>query len=73
VSDAEVQAVRVGPGSYLLAAEQIHVGLVFVVAGQRYEVIGEPTAIGGDRYFAAVRRPDGGRLTAQLQVGHKVS
>lgn len=69
----EVPAVRVAPGSYLLAADRVDVGLVFVVDGERYEVTGQPAAIGGDRYMAVVRRPDGGQLTAQLQIGRRVN
>ncbi|MFB6726744.1 hypothetical protein ACFCV3_41625 [Kribbella sp. NPDC056345] len=66
--EAEVAAVRVAPGSYRLQAGRICVGLVFVVDGDRYEVTGQPAPIGSDRYMAVVRRPDGGRLTAQLEA-----
>jgi hypothetical protein len=67
-----VDAVRVGIGQFLLAAERVDVGLVFVVDGARYEVVGEPSNIGGDRYLATVRGP-AGDLTAQLNVGHRVN
>ncbi|WP_328321862.1 hypothetical protein OHA70_25530 [Kribbella sp. NBC_00382] len=67
-----VSAVRVGIGQFLLAAERVVAGLVFVADGDRFEVIGEPMAIGGDRYLATVRGP-AGDLTAQLNVGHRVN
>jgi hypothetical protein len=38
-----------------------------------HPAVGPPAAIGGDRYMAVVRRPGGAQLTAQLQVGHRVS
>ncbi|MFI5712929.1 hypothetical protein [Kribbella sp. NPDC051620] len=67
-----VSAVRVGIGQFLLAAEHVDVGLVFLADGDRFEVVGEPTNIGGDRYLATVRGP-AGDLTAQLIVGHRVN
>lgn len=66
-----VAAVRVGPGHFLLAAERVTSGLVFIVDGARFEVLGEPVSIGGDRFLATIRGPIG-QLSAQLQVGHRV-
>lgn len=68
---APVDAVRVGPGQFLLAAERVTGGLVFIVAGARFEVVGEPVSIGGDRFLATVQGPNG-QLSAQLNVGHRV-
>jgi hypothetical protein len=75
LSDVPVDAVRAGPSEFLLAAQRVDVGLVFVVAGdqfEEFEVVGEPTNIGGDRYLAIVRGP-AGELRAQLTVGHRVN
>lgn len=69
---APVDAVRIGPGRFLLAAERIDPGLVFIVDGARFEVIGEPVSIGRDRFLATVRGPIG-QLSAQLQIGHRVA
>lgn len=67
-----VDAVRVGPGQFLLAAERVTAGVVFIVEGARFEVLGEPVSIGGGRLLATVRGPIG-QLNAQLQVGHRVA
>lgn len=68
---AAVDAVRIGPGQFLLAAELVALGLVFVVDGDRFEVVGQPVDIGAGHYLATVQGP-AGQLTARLQVGRRV-
>jgi hypothetical protein len=67
-----VDAVRVGPGQFLLAAEGVTIGLLFAVGGARFEVVSEPVNIGSGQFIATVRGPTG-QLSAQLTVGHRVS
>ena len=70
-----VDAVRVGPGQFLLAAEHVDVGLAFATAGQTFKVVSRPVDVGRGRFLATVDLVDGpgaGRqLTVQLQVGRR--
>jgi hypothetical protein len=66
-----VDGIRVGPGQFLLAAEMVELGLVFVIDGDRFEVVGQPVDVGAGRYLATVQG-SAGQLTAQLQVGRRV-
>jgi hypothetical protein len=76
MSNAAVDAARIGPGQLLLAADRIAVGLLFAVANEIFEVVGQPVDIGAGRYLATVRTTTGPKpgseLTAQLQVGYEV-
>jgi hypothetical protein len=47
-----VEAVRTAPGQFILAAEDIHLGLEFICRGERYLIIGEPWFIGPRHAFA---------------------
>jgi hypothetical protein len=71
-----IEAVRIGPGQFLLAAETLRSTTVFRVGDEIFEVASEPVAVGGGRYFATVEirsgPASGRRLTAQLQVGRRV-
>jgi sarcosine oxidase gamma subunit len=71
-----VEAVRVGPGQFLLAAERIEMGLTFATAGQTFEIVSRPVDVGSGRFLATVNLvagPGAGRqLTVQVQVGPRV-
>lgn len=71
-----VEAVRVGPGQFLLASERVEIGLMFATAGQTFEVVSRPVDIGSGRYLATVdlvAGPGAGRqLTVQVHVGPRI-
>ncbi|ONI75826.1 hypothetical protein BWI15_08415 [Kribbella sp. ALI-6-A] len=65
-----VEAVRVGPGQFLLAAEraEVEIGLVFATAGQTFEVVSRPVDVGSGRYLATVNLMAGPGAGRQLTV-----
>ncbi|WP_112237837.1 hypothetical protein [Kribbella monticola] len=71
-----IEAVQVGAGRFLLAAEAIAAGALFAVGDQTFRVVSEPVPVGGATYLAnitATQGPRAGRLiTAALQVGRQV-
>ncbi|MEU0095587.1 hypothetical protein [Kribbella sp. NPDC006257] len=71
-----VEAVRVGPGQILLAAERVTVDLMFATAGQTFRIVSPPVDVGGGKYLATLVETagpsEGRQLTAQLQVGRRV-
>jgi hypothetical protein len=68
-----VEAVRTAPGQFILAAEDIHVGLEFICRGERYLVIGEPWFIAPGHAFARVSvlkgHNAGEQFTLELRAG----
>ncbi len=67
--DVPVDAVRVGPGQFLLATDRVDVDvdLIFATAGQTFRVITPPVNVGRGRYLPTVDLIDGpgGRRSAQ--------
>jgi hypothetical protein len=71
-ADGPVEAVRVGPGDFILAAEQVELGTRFIVGGRTYEVVSVPRIVATQRYLANVQPLDhGGPFGAFLRVGTK--
>lgn len=71
-----VQAVRVGPVRFMLAAERITLGMRCTTGDQVYEVVSDPVTVGTGTYLTSVLlvgNPAGDRhLTVQLQIGRQV-
>jgi hypothetical protein len=71
--DKVVQALRGGPGVFILQAEQVHPGDFFQVDGERFEVGSELVPIGTGVFLAQVLTEDGRTLGVQLHVGRRVN
>ena len=73
--DAEtpLDAVRIGPGQFLLDVEGVEAGTVFALEGRCFRVVSAPVTLSADNCLATVREiagPDAGRqLTVQLRLG----
>jgi hypothetical protein len=72
-AESTVDAVRIGPGQFLLDLEGLGADTVFAVEGRRFRVISTPEALTANNYLVTVREisgPDVGRqLTVQLRLG----
>lgn len=71
-AESAVDAVRIGPGQFLLAVDGVEVDFVFALEGRRFRVISAPVVLTTNNYLATVREihgPDAGRqLTVQLRL-----
>lgn len=69
---APVEAIRVGPGRFLLSRCRIGIGLVFATAAQTFQVVSEPVMVGAGTFLATVAQIAGPgaqrRLTVELQT-----
>jgi len=72
-----IEAVRVAPGDFFLASEQVAVGLEFSTGDTTYRVVGEPVHVGPGAVLARVELVDGPaaghRLNAYLRTGQRQS